>query len=401
MGLPRAVRFALTLVGMAVVVVGMVAHAGPTPAPAAWAANTSSPRVGTVNDPQDAPVGKVCGGGVDQALVSVAQELATSLAAEGHLPDAQEIEWQQRKAGNPHVWARTFGAQVQGAKLDRAAIAKDVKTWLGAMAKRARCGVASVRTGSGVSSKEAMAVIAIDPVADLAVVPTHAKVGTWIDLDTTLLDGGTNGRVVLLPPIGAPKTILSSTSSGLQSHVKARFSLGTVGRHVVQVLADDGAGPRPMVEAEIWAGIDPPSVKPSSAVPGEDDGDGVSDLAEALLKRLNGARTAEKIPAIARDKTLEKVALAHANSMMKARLLGHDVGDGDPAARVAAVSPLKWNLIGENVAKAKTDKAAHRALYASPSHRANMLEGRFKKVGIAVVIDPKTFDLWVAQMYGG
>ena len=394
MGLRRALLFALPFVTV-------VAQAGPPSAPPAWATSTASPRPGVVDDPQDAPVGKVCGGGLDVALTTVARELAQLLALEGHLPDAQEIEWRQRKAGNPHVWARTFGAQVQGAKLDRAAIAKDVTTWLGAMGKRARCGVASLRTGSGATSKEVMAVIAIDPVADLAAVPTRAKVGAWIDLDTTLSNGGTSGRVVLLPPIGAPKTILSSTSSDIIPHVKTRFSLATVGRYVVQVLADDGAGPRPMIEAEIWAGLEPPTEKPSSAVPGEDAGEGKSDPAEALLGRLNGARAAEKIPAVVRDKTLDKVALAHANAMLKAKLLGHDVGDGDPAARVAAVSVVKWKVLGENVAKAKSDKSAHRALYASPSHRANMLDARFTKVGIAVVIDPKTSDLWVAQMYGG
>jgi len=393
MKLPRAALLAIP-------VAAAIAHAGPA-TPPMWAASTTSPRPGALNDPQDKPVGKACGGGLDSALVSVAQELAQVLATEGHLPDAQEIEWLQRRAGNPHVWARTFGAQVQGAKLDRVAIAKDVTTWLGAKSKRARCGIASLRMGSGVTSKEVLAVIAIDPVADLAPVPTRAKVGAWIDLDTTLLDSGTNGRVVLLPPIGVPKTILSTTTSDIIPHVKARFSLGSEGRHVVQVLADDGTGPRPVVEAEIWAGVEPPSTKPSSAVPGEDQGDAVTDPAEALLKRLNGARTAEKIATVVRDATLEKVALAHATAMMKAKLLGHDVGDGDPAARVAAVSSAKWKLLGENVAKAKTDKAAHRSLYASPSHRANMLEAKFTKVGIAVVIDPKTSDLWVAQMYGG
>ena len=61
----------------------------------------------------------------------------------------------------------------------------------------------------------------------------------------------------------------------------------------------------------------------------------------------------------------------------------------------------KWKLLGENVAKAKSDKAAHRALYASPSHRSNMLESRFTKVGIAVAVDAKTGELWVAQMFGG
>jgi uncharacterized protein YkwD len=193
---------------------------------------------------------------------------------------------------------------------------------------------------------------------------------------------------------------VSQTSAGTPAHVTSRFLLGTAGRHVVQVLADDGNGPRPVVEAEVYAGVDPPLTPPSSEVPGEKDGDGETDPATALLKRLNGARVAEGLGKLTIDPTLLQVAKDHAEAMKKAHILGHDVGDGDPGERMAATGTT-WKVLGENVAKAKSDRAAHRALYASPSHRANMLDARFKKVGIAAVVDTKTGELWVAQMYGG
>lgn len=359
---------------------------------AGWVAETSSPRKGAAADPKDAPLIAACGGGVEASLVAVAGELAQVLADKGELPDAQEIEWRQRRAGNPHVWPRTWGAHI-GGTLDRKAIAADITKWLGKSAKKVRCGVATVKT----NSKEAVAVVAVEPVADLAPLPTSVKVGGWIDLDATLLSGS-NGRVVVLPPTGAPKTVLSSTTTS--NHVKARFAVGKAGRHVVQVLADDGLGPRPVLEAEIYAGTELPSAPPSSAVPGEEDGDAETDPGKALLKRINGARAAEKTAAIALDAGLSKVAQAHADAMMKARLLGHDVGDGDPAARVTEAG-LTWKLVGENVAKAKTERAAHRAIYASPSHRANVLDARFKKVGLGIASDPKTGYLWIAELYGG
>ena len=366
-----------------------------------WASETMSPRPGIPNDATDAPIANVCGGGVDGGLMTVATELAQSLAIHGELPDAQEIEWRQRKAGNPHVWPRTWGAHVDGGvSLDRKALAKDVLAWLGASASRVRCGVASYRIGSGSTAREAIALIAIDPMADLASLPTKAKIGAWIDLDAELLRAGTNGRVILLPPSGAPKTILSSTSADVPAHVKARFLLGGIGRYVVQVLADDGSGPRPVLEAEVYAGIDPPMAPPSSEVPGEAAGDSITDPADALYAQLNGARKAESLSKLSRDATLDAVAKAHAQAMLDAHLLGHDVGDGDPASRVAATG-VKWKVIGENVAKAKSERTAHRALYASPSHRSNMLDSRFTNVGIAVVMDPKTGELWVAQTYGG
>jgi D-arabinose 1-dehydrogenase-like Zn-dependent alcohol dehydrogenase len=74
----------------------------------------------------------------------------------------------------------------------------------------------SVRTGTGVSSKEAMAVIAIDPVADLAAVPTHAKVGTWIDL-WEVLQLHAAGRIVLkteVHPLDSVNEVLAKLRDG-------------------------------------------------------------------------------------------------------------------------------------------------------------------------------------------
>lgn len=385
-------RIAVTLGFVSVLVLPASSGAGGKDG---WVAETTSPKKGLADDPKDATLVAACGGGIEASLVVVARELAQALASKGELPDAQEIEWRQRKAGNPHVWPRTWGAQIAGS-LDRKQLQSDIKKWLGPSASRLRCGVSTVRVGNGAGEKEAAVVVAIDPVADLAPLPTHVKLNAWIDLDATLLSGS-NGRVVLLPPTGAPKTMLSSTSNG---HVRSRFALAKPGRHVIQVLADDTNGPRPVLEAEVYAGVEPPSAPPSSAVPGEEKGDAATDPIEALVKRINGAREAEGLPALVLDKELSKVSQAHAVAMMKARLLGHDVGDGDPAARVAEAGG-KWKLIGENVAKAKTERAAHRAIYASPSHRSNVLEGRFKKVGIGIASDPKTGYLWIAELYGG
>jgi uncharacterized protein YkwD len=183
--------------------------------------------------------------------------------------------------------------------------------------------------------------------------------------------------------------------------VKARFALAMPGRHVVQVLADDGHGPRPVLEAEVWADVEPSSTPPTGEVPGEVAGDGVADFGEALFLRLNGLRSAEGVAKLARDPMLDRVAQAHAASMVRAGLLGHDVGDGDPRARIVSAGGGAFKVMGENVARAHDDRAAHRALYASPSHRGNMLDARFTKVGIGFVVDAASGELWVAQEYGG
>lgn len=381
----------------------------PTTAPAPkalWVSDTFSPRPANPADPRDAPVAAACEGGLDAALQVVAAEVVRGYADTGELPDAQTLEYLQRRAGNPHVWARAFGAKTEGGVIDRAKLAVDVKGALGASSTRARCGVASLRTGVGEKSVETLAVVAVEVLADLGAVPTRGRTGAWIDVDATLLvdlvaSAGTEGRVVLLPPRGAPRSVIASTTQGTPRHVKARFALVMPGRHVVQVLADDGRGPRPVLEAEIWADVEPSPTPPTGEVPGEAAGDGVVDATDALLRRLNGLRAAEKLGLLARDPSLDRVAQAHAEAMMRAGVLGHDVGDGDPRARIVAAGGGAFRVMGENVARAHTEKAAHRALYASPSHRGNMLDGRFTKVGLGFVLDESTGEVWVAQEFGG
>jgi uncharacterized protein YkwD len=85
--------------------------------------------------------------------------------------------------------------------------------------------------------------------------------------------------------------------------------------------------------------------------------------------------------------------------MIKARMVGHDVGSGDPAARIAA-SGVAARLAGENVASAATPEGAHRAIWASPSHRGNLLERGYERAGVAGVRD-SSGRVWVTQLFAG
>jgi uncharacterized protein YkwD len=75
------------------------------------------------------------------------------------------------------------------------------------------------------------------------------------------------------------------------------------------------------------------------------------------------------------------------------------VGNGDPRTRVSAAG-IASRATGENVAAASSLERAHRALWASPSHRGNVLEKRFSKIGIGVI---KTSDgrVWVTEIFTG
>ena len=75
----------------------------------------------------------------------------------------------------------------------------------------------------------------------------------------------------------------------------------------------------------------------------------------------------------------------------------HYAPDGESAFSELAVRGIRYRLAGENLARnnyaeAKTVAAAFEGLMASPGHRANILEERFSKVGVAAVQSGK---MWV------
>ena len=115
--------------------------------------------------------------------------------------------------------------------------------------------------------------------------------------------------------------------------------------------------------------------------------------------RTNAARASEHRGLLTRDAALDRLARAHTEGMAKARIVGHDIGGGDVATRLAAAG-IHDRVSGENCANASSTEGAHRALWSSPSHRSNLLLDQFTRVGVSVI---KGSDgiVWVTEMFGG
>jgi uncharacterized protein YkwD len=188
----------------------------------------------------------------------------------------------------------------------------------------------------------------------------------------------------------------SSLSDG---RLRSSFSVDQPGPWLVQVLASVSTGPRPVLEAMIFAGSPPPARFVRAPAPGEEAANGAADDADAMLRRMNAARASEGLPALSRDAALDALSRAHCDGMIEARMLGHDVGSGDPAARLSAAG-YEARLVGENVASSATPESAHRAIWASPSHRGNLLDRGYTRAGVAVVRDAGG-RVWVTQLFAG
>jgi uncharacterized protein YkwD len=393
----------LGLAGAALTAMGLrgapEAHAQqPAPAPATrlaplvWKAATSSPAPAQPADARNKVLLAACGN-PDAALAAVAsRNVDRQIAGLGLFP-SDELAFTLRAAGDPHVWPRAWS--VSGPALAEDDLLRRVKTWAGnwrAQGTR-RCGLAR---GVAADGTHVTAAIAVDVLADMAPLPTTARVGQWLTLEGTMLVPTTAAKVVLLGPRGAPRTVIASLSG---NKVRSSFAVDQPGAWLVQVLATVSTGPRPVLEAMVFAGTAPPAAFVRAAAPGEAAAAGASDDDEAMRRMINAARAAEQLPPLVRDVELDKLAMVHSEEMRRTKVVGHDVGGGDPRARIEAAG-IKARIAGENVASASTLEGAHRALWSSPSHRGNLLGDRWTRVGVAVVRGTDGF-VWVTELFAG
>jgi len=134
-----------------------------------------------------------------------------------------------------------------------------------------------------------------------------------------------------------------------------------------------------------------------AAAPGESASSGAKDDADAMHRMVNAARASEGLPALERDVSLDKLALAHVEEMLKANIVGHTLSGGDLRLRIEAAG-LRTKIAGENLASAKTLENAHRALWTSPSHRDNLLRTQFNRIGVAAMRSSDG-SVWVTEVF--
>jgi hypothetical protein len=347
-----------------------------------WADETVSPRLGTSTDVRNLPACPE----IDRALDTVAGEIAAHRLV---ATDMDALTYALRAAGEPHVWPRAW--MLEGKTIDPSEANRRMAAWLGGSEHRGhvRCGVARYEVSGSVT----IAAVAVDAEADLKSVPVRARTSGWIDIDARVLVSTRGAKVVALAPTGMPRTLPTSYFEG---RVRARASVDQPGPWLFQVVLDGDGGPRPALEALVFAGVEPPVFQPESASTDEDAS--VAGPPDAALDRmLAAARQSESLPPLKRASDLDRIARAHAERMMMTGKLAHDAGDGEPDERVDHAG-IVAREIGENVAHAGNVTGAHRALWSSPSHRSNMLERRYDRVGIGVASAPDG-TLWVTELF--
>jgi cysteine-rich secretory family protein len=332
-------------------------------------------------------------GGSDAGLAETARVVLGRKLRGLPIPEFDDLARAQRAAGEPHPWARAWVASGVGAGTVETMAKLD--SWLGPApdGPPRRCGVASgvEKTGARV-----LAVVSIDALADLSPLPTRVRPGEWVTVEARMRVPAKGGEVMVQGPGGPPRSLPTSFDGAL---VRARFAADRAGEFQVQVMADVEGGPRPVLEATVFAGVEPEWSPESSAAPGEELSAGAVSDVDLLDRMIRAARESMSLPPLRRDAHLDALAQGHAAQMARTGQLAHDAGDGDPFDRLREAG-LEARHAGENVAHAATIALAHRALWKSPSHRANLLRRQFDRVGVGIVRDGRG-DAWVVELFVG
>ena len=121
---------------------------------------------------------------------------------------------------------------------------------------------------------------------------------------------------------------------------------------------------------------------------------GVRALAEQdLLNAHNAARTSAGAAALTMDPKLVTIARARAQDMATRSYFSHTSPGGDTAFSLLGQAGYTYTIAAENIARnnypdAQCVSVAMDGFLNSPSHKENVMDGRFKNVGIGIAVAP-------------
>ena len=111
----------------------------------------------------------------------------------------------------------------------------------------------------------------------------------------------------------------------------------------------------------------------------------------SFVRKMNNAREdAGKAP-LKLDREVSKVSKVHTKEMVIDESLHHT------STTVLSKRVTNWTLLGENVGVGGNVSSLHQAFMNSPAHKANIMLGSFKYVGVGVMKDDGR--MWVTVTF--
>lgn len=121
-------------------------------------------------------------------------------------------------------------------------------------------------------------------------------------------------------------------------------------------------------------------------------------LEAEMLELVNRERAAAGVAPLRNDPALTEVARKHSADMLTRRYFSHDTPEHKSPFDRMREAKLSFLTAGENLALAPSVRVAHNGLMNSPGHRRNILNPRFRRIGIGIM-DGGKHGLMVTQSF--
>jgi uncharacterized protein YkwD len=110
-----------------------------------------------------------------------------------------------------------------------------------------------------------------------------------------------------------------------------------------------------------------------------------SAVERKMFELVNQERVGRGLPPLKWSDKLQQGARKHTENLAAHKQLSHQFSDEPSLAGRIAATGFHFSASAENVASATQSDDLHRALMASPGHRANILSPKYDSIGIGVV----------------
>ena len=158
-----------------------------------------------------------------------------------------------------------------------------------------------------------------------------------------------------------------------------RLEFGVPGAYTVEVVGKAAGGPEVAALFLTQLGVSErrgPSTQATEPTT-------LPEARQAVYERINALRRAHRLPELAQEPVLERVAQDYSDRMSAENFFAHVAPDGSTLTR-RLPADARYVRAGENLGLAAGPLAAHFGIEHSPGHRRNLLDPAFRVMGVGV-----------------
>lgn len=127
------------------------------------------------------------------------------------------------------------------------------------------------------------------------------------------------------------------------------------------------------------------------------------EMRRRMLARVNAERARERLPVLVPSHSLDRVAQAHAEDMLRRSYYGHKSPDGETVRERALAGGYRLRFVGENIASGQSSvEEVMDGWMASAEHRPNILSKVYSEAGFGLAIGKNRggFQIIWVQVFG-